>query len=170
LFKRKKVLKSLRDLFIGRWGDVKLTEQQKAFCDYYIETLNATESYKKAGYKVKTDGAARVNASRLLTNANVRKYVEERMKQKESERIASQDEVLEFLTRVIRGQEIEEVVGFTKYGIVKENKTPSTRDRVKAAELLGKRYALFTEKVNVEGNMGVVIIDDTKEDDIDDED
>jgi len=89
---------------------VKLTERQKAFCDYYIETLNATESYKKAGYKVKTNGAARVN-----------------------------------------------------------NKTPSTRDRVKAAELLGKRYALFTEKVNVEGNMGVTIIDDVKEDDNNDE-
>lgn len=144
---------------------MKLTEKQKAFCDYYIETLNATESYKRAGYRVKSDAAARVNASRLLTNANVRKYIEERMKQKESERIASQDEVLEFLTRVMRGEEIEEVVGFTENGPVKEKKTPSTRDRVKAAELLGKRYALFTEKVNVEGNMGVAIIDDIKEDD-----
>jgi phage terminase small subunit len=142
---------------------VKLTERQKAFCDYYVETLNATESYKRAGYNVTTDGAAKVSASRLLTNVNVRKYIEERMKQKESERIASQDEVLEFLTRVIRGQEIEEVVGFTKHGAVKEKKAPSTRDRVKAAELLGKRYSLFIEKVNVEGNMGVAIIDDVKD-------
>ncbi|UZQ86020.1 terminase small subunit [Thermoclostridium stercorarium] len=101
---------------------MKLTEKQKAFCDYYIETLNATESYKRAGYRVKSDAAARVNASRLLTNANVRKYIEERMKQKESERIASQNEVLEFLTRVMRGQEIEEVVGFTESGPVKEKK------------------------------------------------
>lgn len=148
---------------------MKLTEKQKRFCDYYIETLNATESYKRAGYRVKSDAAARVNASRLLTNANVRKYIEERMKQKESERIASQNEVLEFLTRVMRGQEIEEVVGFTESGPVKEKKAPSTRDRVKAAELLGKRYALFTEKVNIEGNMGVAIIDDIKEDDSDGE-
>ena len=144
---------------------MKLTERQKIFCDYYIETLNATESYKRAGYNVKNDSSAAVNANRLLRNAKIKSYIEERMKQKESERIASQDEVLEFLTRVIRGQEVEEVVGFTKCGIVKENKTPSTRDRVKAAELLGKRYALFTEKVNVEGNMGVIIIDDVKEDD-----
>lgn len=148
---------------------MKLTEKQKAFCDYYIETLNATESYKRAGYNVKTDGAAKVSASRLLTNVNVRKYIEERMKQKESERIASQDEVLEFLTRVMRGQEIEEVVGFTKYGAIKEKKTPSAKDRVKAAELLGKRYALFTEKFSIEGNMGVAIIDDVKEDDNDGE-
>lgn len=148
---------------------MKLTEKQKAFCDYYIETLNATESYKKAGYKVKTDGAARVNASRLLTNANVRKYIEERMKQKESERIASQNEVLEFLTRVMRGEEVEEVVGFTESGPVKEKKTPSTRDRVRAAELLGKRYMLFSDNVNITGSVGVQIIDDIGSDDDADE-
>lgn len=139
---------------------MKLTERQKAFCDYYIETLNATESYKRAGYNVTTDGAAAVNANRLLKKAKIKSYIQERMKQKESERIASQDEVLEFLTRVMRGQEIEEVVGFTKYGVVKEKKTPSTRDRVKAAELLGKRYILFSDNVNLTGNVGVQIIDD----------
>lgn len=144
---------------------MKLTERQKAFCDYYIETLNATESYKKAGYSVKTDGVARVNASRLLANANVRKYIEERMKQKESDRIASQDEVLEFLTRVMRGQEVEEVVGFTKHGAIKEKKTPSAKDRVKAAELLGKRYMLFSDNVNLTGDVGVQIIDDIGSDD-----
>ncbi|AVX21608.1 phage terminase small subunit [Carboxydocella sporoproducens DSM 16521] len=148
---------------------MKLTEKQKAFCDYYIETLNATESYKRAGYKVKSEDAANAAASRMLRNVKVRKYIEERMKQKESERIASQDEVLEFLTRVMRGQETEEVVGFTESGPVKEKKAPSTKDRVKAAELLGKRYALFTEKVNVSGNMGVVIVDDIKADDSDED-
>jgi phage terminase small subunit len=148
---------------------VKLTERQKAFCDYYIETLNATESYKKAGYDIKNDNVAAANANRLLRNAKIQKYIQEKMKQKESERIASQDEVLEFLTRVMRGQEIEEVVGFTESGPVKEKKTPSTKDRVKAAELLGKRYALFTEKVNVSGNMGVVIVDDIEDDNNDGE-
>ncbi|AVX31814.1 phage terminase small subunit [Carboxydocella thermautotrophica] len=148
---------------------MKLTEKQKAFCDYYIEMLNATESYKRAGYKVKSEDAANAAASRMLRNVKVRKYIEERMKQKESERIASQDEVLEFLTRVMRGQETEEVVGFTESGPVKEKKAPSTKDRVKAAELLGKRYALFTEKVNVSGNMGVVIVDDIKADDSDED-
>lgn len=144
---------------------MKLTEKQKAFCDYYIETLNATEAYKRAGYVVKNDNVAAVSANRLLRNVKIQKYIQERMKQKETERIASQNEVLEFLTRVMRGEETEEVVGFTENGPVKEKKAPSTRDRVKAAELLGKRYALFTEKVNVEGNMGVAIIDDIKEDD-----
>lgn len=144
---------------------MKLTERQKAFCDYYIETLNATESYKRAGYQVKNDSSAAVSANRLLKNVNVRKYIEERMKQKESDRIASQDEVLEFLTRVMRGQEIEEVVGFTKHGAIKAKKTPSAKDRVKAAELLGKRYMLFSDNVNVTGDVGVQIIDDIGSDD-----
>ena len=144
---------------------MKLTEKQKRFIDYYIETGNATEAARKAGYKGKNlDVIGSQNLVKLRT------YIEERMKQKQSERIASQDEVLEFLTRVMRGQEIEEVVGFTESGPVKEKKTPSTKDRVKAAELLGKRYALFTEKVNVNGNIGVVIIDDIKADDSDGED
>lgn len=153
---------------------MKLTERQKVFCDYYIETLNATESYKKAGYKVKSDDAARANASRLLTNANIRRYIEERLKQKDNERIASQDEVLEFLTRVMRGLEKEEVVVtenkgdyFSEAKIIK--KQVSAKDRVKAAELLGKRYALFTEKVNVSGSMGVVIVDDIEDDNNDGE-
>lgn len=139
---------------------MKLTEKQKRFCDYYIETGNATEAARKAGYKGKNLDV--IGSQNLV---KLRKFIDEKLKQKESERIASQDEVLEFLTRVMRGQEVEEVVGFTEYGAVKEKKAPSTRDRVKAAELLGKRYALFTEKVNVEGNMGVAIIDDIKEDD-----
>lgn len=143
----------------------KLTEKQKRFADYYIETGNATQSYIDAGYKATTRRVAEANARKLLANYSVREYIEQRLKEKDKERIASQNEVLEFLTRVMRGQEVEEVVGFTEYGAVKEKKAPSTRDRVKAAELLGKRYALFTEKVNVEGNMGVVIIDDIKEDD-----
>lgn len=131
----------------------KLTEKQKAFCDYYIETLNATESYKRAGYKVKTDGAARSNASRLLTNANIKSYIDKRLKQIESERIADAKEVMQYLTSVMRGEEIEEIVGFTEEGPEKISKLPNVKDRVKAAELLGRRYSLFTDKVDIEGNI-----------------
>ena len=149
---------------------MKLTEKQKIFCDEYLIDLNATRAYKVAYKNVKNDGTAAAAASRLLRNVKVRNYIDEKLKQKESERIASQDEVLEFLTRVMRGQEVEEVVGFTEKGPTKKEKLPSARDRVKAAELLGKRYALFAEKVNVAGNMGVVIIDDIEEDGSDEED
>jgi len=75
---------------------VKLTEKQKRFCDYYIETGNATESYLRAGYKVKTDGAARANASRLLTKANVKNYIDNRLKELDNARIAKAEEVLKY--------------------------------------------------------------------------
>ena len=59
---------------------MKLTEKQKAFCDYYIESLNATESYKRA-YECKNDSTARTNSSRMLTNANIKNYIDEKLKE-----------------------------------------------------------------------------------------
>lgn len=144
---------------------MKLTPKQQRFCDYYIETGNATESYLKAGYKVKTDGAARANASRLLTNANVKSYINERLKELEDARIAKAEEVLKHLTAAMRGEIEEEVVvvvgigeGESRARIVK--KQISAKDRIKAAELLGKRYSLFTDRIDVGGTVGVTIIDD----------
>jgi len=142
----------------------KLTEKQKRFIDYYIETGNAAEAARRAGYKGKN---LDVIGSQNLVKLRI--FIEEKLKQKDNERIASQDEVLEFLTRVMRGLEKEEVVVtenkgdyFSEAKIIK--KQVSAKDRVKAAELLGKRYALFTEKVNVSGSMGVVIVDDIEDD------
>ncbi|TCS80367.1 terminase small subunit [Tepidibacillus fermentans] len=148
---------------------MKLTEKQKRFADYYIETGNATEAYKRAGYKAKNYETIRANASRLLTNANVKAYIDTNLKQKDNERIASQNEVLEFLTKVMRGEVVEEIPVVMKDNWEMVNKTPNVKDRVKAAELLGKRYTLFTEKVNVEGNLGVQIVDDIEDDANDDE-
>lgn len=143
---------------------MKITEKQKAFCDYYIESLNATESYKRA-YKVTKQGTAEANASRLLSNAKVKNYIEEKLKEIEDKRIAKAEEVLAFLSSSLRGEIEEEVVvvegqgdGISRAQIV--TKQLSAKDRIKAAELLGKRYALFTEKVDVEGNVGITIIDD----------
>jgi phage terminase small subunit len=114
---------------------VKLTEKQKRFADYYIETGNATESYKRAGYSVNSDEAARVNASRLLTNANVRAYIDERIAEKDSQRIAKQDEILEFLTKVMRGELTEQIpVGLGEGYFELKDKDTYIKDRVKAAE------------------------------------
>lgn len=122
----------------------KLTPKQKAFADYYIETGNATIAYKKAGYSVKSDNAAAVEGSKLLRNPKVKKYIEERMKALESKRIASQEEILKFLTSVMRGEVTEEIpIGKGEGWFELEEKTPSIKDRVKAAELLGKRYGIF---------------------------
>ena len=84
-------------------------------------------------------------------------------------RIAKAEEVLEYLTRVLRGEETEQVIVTENVGDYMSeartiDKELSAKDRIKAAELLGKRYALFTEKVDVEGNVGVTIIDDIGED------
>ena len=143
---------------------MKLTIKQKAFANFYIELGNATEAYIKAGYKVSKREIAEVEGCKLLRNPKVEEYIDERMKQIESNRIANAEEVLAFLSASLRGEVLEEVVstesidGMVKPVILK--KQLSAKDRIKAAELLGKRYALFTEKVDLEGNVGVTIIDD----------
>lgn len=140
---------------------MKLTPKQKAFADYYIELGNATEAANKAGYK--GNNLNRI-ASENLSKLDIKQYIEERMKEIESDRIAKAEEVLAFLSASLRGEVLEEVVstesieGMIKPVILK--KQLSAKDRIKAAELLGKRYALFTEKVDLEGNVGVTIIDD----------
>lgn len=124
----------------------KLTPKQKAFCDYYIETGNATEAAIKAGYNKKT---ARQIGSMNLTKVDIKAYIEKRMKVIEDSRIAKGEEVLQYLSKVMRGEEKDQ------FGL-----DASLQDRTKAAELLGKRYRLFTEKVEVEGKIPVQIVDD----------
>ncbi|HFL3586851.1 TPA: terminase small subunit [Clostridioides difficile] len=136
-----------------------LTEKQKRFCDYYIETGNATEAYKKA-YKNNNQRTSESNGSRLMSNDKVKNYIDERLKQIESKRIADAKEVMEYLTKILRNQEQEEVVIVSENGPEIIKKDVSIKDRNKAAELLGKRYALWTERVDLDGNVGVTIIDD----------
>lgn len=125
----------------------KLTEKQKRFIDYYIETANATESAKKAGYSEKT--AKNIGAENL-TKLNF--FIQKRLEEKEEQRIASQDEVLQYLTRVMRGEEKDQ------FGL-----DASLQDRTKCAELLGKRYGTFVDKKEVTGDYVVELIDDVNE-------
>lgn len=125
----------------------KLTEKQKRFIDYYIETANATESAKRTGYSSKT--AKNIGAENLTKLNN---FIQERLQQLENNRIASQEEVLQYLTKVMRGEEKDQ------FGL-----DASLQDRTKCAELLGKRYGTFKEKVEVAGNIPVVITDDITE-------
>ncbi|UOW66872.1 terminase small subunit [Paraclostridium bifermentans] len=141
---------------------MKLNIKQKAFADYFIETGNAYQSAIKAGY---SENYAKGNVIKLLENESVKQYIEERMKEIESERIAKAEEVLAFLSSSLRGDVLEEVVAAESDGVggmkpVILKKQLSAKDRIKAAELLGKRYALFTEKVDLDGNLEVTIIDD----------
>ena len=140
---------------------MKLNTRQKAFCEYYVACGNATESAIKAGYEEKYAG---VNAAKLLKNTNVSKYIKKRMEEHANNRIAKAEEVLEFLTATLRGEVTEEVVvgGFGKSETEKIIKNVDLRDRLKAAELLGKRYRLFTDKVEVEGVVPVMIVGESE--------
>lgn len=137
----------------------KLTEKQKRFIDYYIETGNATEAARRAGYSEKT--------AKQIGNENLTKldfFIKERLKELEDKRIAKADEVLKHLTAAMRGEIDEEVVVTENIGdfmsearVVK--KQISARERIRAAELLGRRYALFTDKVDMDIDAGTEKLD-----------
>ena len=114
-----------------------LRGKQRKFADNYIKSGNATEAYVNAGYKVRSNKTARANASRLLTNANVKAYIEMRLKQLESAKLATAQETLEYLTSVMRGEQTETVV--TAKGLYR-NVEVSAKDRITAAKELLKRY------------------------------
>jgi len=125
-----------------------MTRKQQLFCDYYLISLNATEAAKKAGYSERT---AKQVGSKNMTNLDIKAYIDDRMAQKTKELIAKQDEVLIYLTKVLRGEENELkplVVscgeGHSKVKVEEYTVQPVTR--VKAAELLGKRYRLWDAK------------------------
>ncbi len=143
----------------------KPTDKQIIFANEYLIDLNATRAYKKAYPNVKKDSVAAANGNRLLRNAKVKNYIDEQLKKIEDESIADATEVMKYLTAVMRNELTEEVVvvegegeGCSSARIVK--KDISAKDRNKAAELLGKRYRLFTEKIEVDGVQQVQIVDD----------
>lgn len=118
----------------------RMTEKQKKFCDYYIETGNASEASLLAGYSEKT---ARNIASENLTKPYLRDYIKAKVALKDKKRIASQDEVLEFLTSVLRGEVSEEVIAFDLKGLtLRDTKQVSPKERLKAGEMLARRYGL----------------------------
>lgn len=147
-----------------------LTNKQMIFANEYLVDLNATRAYKKAYPNVKKDSVAAQAGSRLLRNVKVKNYIDEQLKKIEDERIADAAEVMKYLTAVMRNEITEEVVvvegegeGCSSARIVK--KDISAKDRNKAAELLGKRYRLFVDKVEADVNQIVVF---TGEDELED--
>lgn len=121
-----------------------MSEKQKAFCDHYITTLNATEAAKMAGYSKKT---ATVIGSENLTKPYIKEYIDLRLAELEESRIANATEVLQYLTRVMRGEEKDQF-----------DMDVSIQDRTKAAELLGKRYRLFVDKQEIDAKIEPITI------------
>lgn len=140
----------------------KLTIKQQAFADAYIELGNATEAYIKAGYKATNRTVAEANARKLLGNYSVDLYIKRRMEELKTERIADQTEVMELLTDVLRGKTRSAAlvgVGGGEETLI-TNMPPTTSERIRAAELIGKRYALFTDKQEVNANVTPIFVDD----------
>lgn len=146
-----------------------MTEKQKLFADEYLIDLNATRAYLAAYPNVKNKEVARRAGSRLLTFVDVQAYIDERLDEIHSEKTANAQEVIEYLTSVLRGESLsDEIVvegtgeGCSEARIVR--KAPNENNKLKAAELLGKRYGLFTDKQQVTVQVPIFEGDDELED------
>jgi phage terminase small subunit len=140
----------------------KMTAKQQRFCDEYLIDLNATQAAIRAGY---SPHYANTNASKLLQITTIKDFLQKRMAEKEKELIADQDEVLRYLTAVMRGQSVAEIVvvegtgdGCSEARAIQ--KAPDEKERLKAAELLGKRYGLYTDKVEADVDMSPLVLKD----------
>jgi phage terminase small subunit len=149
----------------------KMTAKQKRFCDEYLTDLNATQAAIRSGYSEKT---AYSIGNENLKKPELKKYIEERMAEKEAELIAKQDEVMKYLTSVMRREKTESVVvtlqeekslfapdanGTMRKQTVKQTvpkvvEIPAMiKDSNKAAELLGKAYGIYTDKIETDVDM-----------------
>ena len=142
-----------------------MTEKQQKFADEYIVSLNATQAYKKAYPNVKRDKVAQANGSRLLSNAIIKAYIDERLEELKSERIADQQEVLSYLTSVMRGETQEQTLcSIGELGQQVIDIDVGAKDRIKAAELLGKLHGIWTDKKEITQRTVEIKVGDWDED------
>ncbi len=138
-----------------------MNNRQQLFCEEYLKDLNATKAAIRAGYSEKT---AYSQGQRLLKNVEIKNRLQEIREKIQDENIATIKDIEEFLSLSLNGEMEEEVIsvvaeieGSSK--VVKTKKQISLRDRIKAAELLGKRYGLWTDKQEVDINLPTFIDD-----------
>ncbi|WP_436867357.1 terminase small subunit [Mammaliicoccus sciuri] len=141
---------------------MKLTRKQQLFADEYIRTGNASVSARNAGY---SEAYAKTHVYKLLENARVKSYIDARLEELKKESIAEQDEILQYLTSVMRGKVKDEELMLVPTGdfmseVERHEKRADIVARTKAAELLGKRYAMWTDKQEVEHSGDIIFVDD----------
>ena len=140
------------------WKITKLTLKQQRFADEYVISGNAYQSAITAGY---SENYAKGNVVKLLENVSVKSYIDEKLAELQSQKVADQQEVLEYLTSVMRGEKTEPLLVLDGEGTQKViNAVPPVQARTKAAELLGKRYRLFTDKVELDATVEQVVFED----------
>ena len=141
-------------------GVVAMNARQKRFCDEYLIDCNATQAAIRAGYSPKT---AKQIGQRMLTNVDLKAYIDEQLERIHNEKTADAQEVLEYLTAVMRGQHTEQTLHLIGDGVQKiADIDVSAKERLKAAELIGKRYGMFKDNVGIDLEP-VVIVNDLKE-------
>lgn len=127
-----------------------MTARQKAFVQEYLIDLNATQAAIRAGYSPRT---AKQMGQRLLTNVDLKSHIAEQMERIRTQRTADAQEVLEYLTAVLRGESRSHVLALCGDGCQEVvSKPPDERERLKAAELLGRRWGLFTDRVDLDAS------------------
>ena len=132
-----------------------MNAKQKRFCDEYLIDCNATHAAIRAGYSEKSAGR---NADRMMKNDEIKAYIEEQLERIHNEKTADVQEVLEYLTSVLRGESSSSVLSLCGDGCqTVVEKPPDEKERLKAAELIGKRYGLFKDGLDVSGAVPVVI-------------
>lgn len=137
-----------------------MNARQKRFCDEYLIDYNATQAAIRAGYSPKT---AKSIGQENLTKPDLKAYIDEQLERLHNEKTADAQEVLEYLTAVMRGQHREQTLQLVGDGVQTiADIDVSARERLKAAELIGKRYGMFRDNVNVDLEP-VVIVNDLKE-------
>lgn len=140
---------------------LKLTKKQRKFADEYLIDCNGTQAAIRAGYSPKT---ANEQAAKLMANKKISTYISNKLDEMSSERLADAQEVLEYLTSVMRGEYTEQVLRLDGNGVqVVDYIQVSARERLKAAELIGKRYGMFKENYSVESIAPVIIVNDLLE-------
>lgn len=146
-----------------------LSVKQEKFCLEYAKSGNQRQAYLKAGYKCKNDASADASASQLLRNPKVKARLAELAEEIKAASIADITEMQQTLTSIIRKQMTEEVIVVESVGDFvtearKMDKEPSIKDIINAINTLGKMQGAFTDNVNLNGNVGVVIVDDIEND------
>lgn len=137
-----------------------MNARQKRFCDEYLIDCNATQAAIRAGYSPKT---AKSIGQENLTKPDLKAYIDEQLERLHNEKTADAQEVLEYFTAVMRGQHTEQTLQLVGDGVQTITDIDvSARERLKAAELIGKRYGMFRDNVNVDLEP-VVIVNDLKE-------
>ena len=143
----------------------KLTPKQQRFADEYIISGNAYQSALKAGY---SENYAKARSSEMLDNVGIKKFLDDKMDAMANKSIADQTEVMEYLTRLMRGEEKEtEMMNVGNFEQELVEVPVKHNIRKQAAELIGKRYSMWTDKQDVNLSGTVVFVDDVPLDDDD---